>query len=128
MEQGEIKKLSESQITEAAFKYGRKVAMVLEKKDRLLTNEFLLDSLSHVFQVEVISMQSESQNLRSIENQVLEAYLSGGSSSDNVQKMGPDTILYTKPILREHPDGSTQFLKAIGIRMTRKQVVLSIED
>ena len=65
--------------------------------------------------------------MRGVERLVMEAYAEGSGSSDNIQKMGLDSLLYTKPILREHPDGSTEFLKAIGIRMTRKQVVLSIK-
>lgn len=128
MEQGAIKKLSESQITDAAFQYGRKVTAFLEQRDNLLSNAGLLDSVSQAFNVEVISLQSDNQNLRGIEQQILEAYLSGNASTDNIQKIGTDSLLYTKPILRENPDGSTEFLKAIGIRMTRKQVVLSIND
>jgi len=50
-----------------------------------------------------------------------------GQGSDNIQKIGPDSLLYTKPIMREHPDGSTEFMKALGIRMTRKQIVLTIK-
>jgi len=128
MEQGELKKLSEAQVTEAAFAYGRKVASVLDKRDKTLTNIALLDSLSQAFQVEIVSIQSENQNLRGVERQLLEAYMAGGESNDNIQKMGMDSLLYTKPILHERPDGSTEFLKALGIRMTRKQVVLSIKD
>jgi hypothetical protein len=128
MEQGEIKKLTEAQVTEAAFTYGRKVAALLDKRDKTLTNAALLDSLSQAFQIEIVPIQPGNQNLRGVERQLLEAYMTGGESNDNIQKMGPDSLLYTKPILREHPDGSTEFLKALGIRMTRKQVVLSIKD
>jgi hypothetical protein len=128
MEQGEIKKLTEAQVTEAAFVYGRKVATILDKRDKTLTNTVLLDSISQAFQIEIVPIQAENKNLRGVERQLLEAYQAGGESNDNIQKMGADTLLYTKPILREHPDGSTEFLKAIGIRMTRKQVVLSIKD
>ena len=128
MEQGQIKKLTESQITEAAFAYGRSVATLVEKKDKLQANSLLIDSIAKANNVEIISLQSDNNQLRGVEKQLLEAYLTGGSSSDNIQKEGTDSLIYTKPILREHPDGSTEFLKAIGIRMTRKQVVLSIEE
>lgn len=126
MEQGEIKKVSEAQITETAFTYGRHVASIIDKKDKALTNTALLDSLSHSFQVEIITLHKENLNLRGVERQLLDAYMSGGESNDNIQKMGADSLLYTKPMLRENPDGSTEFLKALGIRMTRKQIVLSI--
>ena len=51
MEQGQIKKVSEAQVTEAAFAYGRKVAGIVNKSDVSLVNRTLLDSLSllHAF-------------------------------------------------------------------------------
>jgi hypothetical protein len=63
-----------------------------------------------------------------VEKQLLEAYASQAHDADNVQKMGPDSLLYTKPLMRERPDGSTEFIKAIGIRMTRKEIILSIKE
>lgn len=128
MEQGQIKKLSEAQVTEAAFAYGRKVAALLDKRDKTLTNTIFLDSVSQAYQIEIISLQPVNQNMRGVERQLLEAYMDGGESNDNIQKMGTDSLLYTKPILHENSDGSTGFLKGLGIRMTRKQVVLSVKD
>lgn len=127
MEQGQIKKVSEAQVTEAAFAHGRKVAGIVNKSDKNLANMTLLDSLSQAYEVEILSLQPDNQNMRSVERQLLEAYMSGGASDDNIQKMGTDSLLYTMPIVRESTDGSTEFLKALGIRMTRKQVVLSIK-
>ena len=127
MENSEIKKVTEAQITEAAFLYGRQVAAAVEKRDKTLSNQSFLDSLGRSFEVEIISIQSNNQTLRNIERQLLEAYASQAQASDNVQKMGADSLLYTKPIMREHPDGSTEFIKALGIRMTKKQIVLSIK-
>lgn len=127
MEQGQIKKVSEAQVTEAAFAYGRKVAGIVYKSDKNLANTTLLDSLSQAYEVEILSLQPDNQNMRSVERQLLEAYMSGGASDDNIQKMGTDSLLYTMPIVRENTHGSTEFLKALGIRMTRKQVVLSIK-
>jgi hypothetical protein len=127
MEQGQIKKVSEAQVTEAAFAFGRNVAGIVNKSDKNLANTTLLDSLSQAYQVEIVSLQPGNQTMRSVERQLLEAYMSGGASDDNIQKMGTDSLLYTMPIVNEKPDGSTEFLKALGIRMTRKQVVLSIK-
>jgi hypothetical protein len=127
MEQGQIKKVSEAQVTEVAFAFGRKVAGIVNKSDKNLTNTTLLDSLSKAYQVEIVSLQPDNQTMRSVERKLLEAYMSGGTSNDNIQKMGTDSLLYTMPIVKEKPDGSTEFLKALGIRMTRKQVVLSIK-
>lgn len=127
MEQGQIKKVSEAQVTEAAFAFGRKVAGIVNKSDKNLANTTLLDSLSQAYQVEIVSLQPDNQTMRSVERKLLEAYMNGGASDDNIQKMGIDSLLYTMPIVNEKPDGSKEFLKALGIRMTRKQVVLSIK-
>lgn len=128
MEQGQIKKLSEAQVTEAAFNYGRKIADILDKNDKTLTNTSLLDSISQAYQVEIVSLQPDNQRMRGVERQLLEAYMNGGSSNDNIQKMGTDSLLYTKPVFLENAEGSAELLKALGIRMTRKQIVLSIKD
>jgi len=37
-------------------------------------------------------------------------------------------MLYTKPILHTRPDGTLEFTKALGIRMSKKYIVLSIKD
>jgi hypothetical protein len=127
MEQGQIKKVSEAQVTEAAFAYGRKIAAIVNESDKNLDNTELLDSLSQAYQIEILSLQPENQRMRHVERQLLEAYMNGGASDDNIQKMGADSLLYTMPIVRENANGATEFLKALAIRMTRKQVVLSIK-
>ena len=127
MELNEIKKATDAEITEAAFQFGRQTALIIQKRDKTLSNQSFLDSLSQALEVEIFALQSGNQNLRSVERQLLEAYASEVQSSDNIQKMGPDSLLYTKPLVREHPDGSTEFTKAIGIRMTKKKIVLKIK-
>lgn len=127
MTNSEIKKVTESDITEAAFAYGRKIASILEKKDKILTNQILIDSIGNAYNVEVIAIQSSNANLRGVERLLLDAYQTNTQGSDNIQKMGIDSLLYTKPITREHPDGSIEFIKALGIRMTKKQIILTIK-
>ncbi|MBL7877408.1 MAG: hypothetical protein JNL53_17215 [Cyclobacteriaceae bacterium] len=127
MAQGEIKKVTDAQIMEAAFSYGRKIATILQTQDRAFTNQLLQDSLSNVFEVEFVSIQESNKSLRRVEKQLLDAYTLQPYDADNVQKMGSDSLLYTKPLMREHPDGSMEFTKAIGIRMTTKQIILSIK-
>ncbi len=128
-EEGQIKRISEADITEAAFSYGRSISVILEKRDKLLSNTALIDSLEKAFDVEIISMKTNDSTLRAIEQKVIEAYVSGGNSSslsDNIQKMGKDSILYTKPLMIEKKDGSVEFTKALGIRMAKRAVILSI--
>lgn len=126
MESSEIKKVTDAQITEAAFQYGRQIAALVEKKDRTLSNQSFLDSVSQVFNVEIISLQPENNSLRVVEKQLLEAYQNDTQAPDNIQKMGTDSLVYTKPFTRERPDGSMELTEALGIRMTKKQIILTI--
>jgi predicted NAD-dependent protein-ADP-ribosyltransferase YbiA (DUF1768 family) len=129
-EESQIKKISDADITEAAFAYGRTITGIIEKRDKSLTNKILIDSLEKAFEVEIISMKTDDSTLRAVEKKVIEAYTSGGNSvtlSDNVQKMGKDSILYTKPLMRELPDGSVEFTRALGLRISKRQIIRSIK-
>ncbi len=131
IEEGQLKRVTESEMTEASFALGRTIAMLIEKKDHYLTNPSFLDSLGKVYRVEITSLQPGDSTSRAVEQQIIEAYIAGTGKvelNDNIQKLGKDSILYTKPILRELVDGSVEFSKALGIRMARKEIVLSIKD
>ncbi len=129
-EESKIKKISEADITEAAFSYGRKISEIIERRDNTLSNQKLIDSLENTFHVEIISLQTNDSTLRTVEKQIIEAYTSGGRGvtlSDNVQKMGKDSILYTKPLMRERPDGSVAFTKALGLRIAKRELIRTIK-
>jgi hypothetical protein len=69
--------------------------------------------------------------LRKVERLVIEAYTSGADPQnlgDNLQRMGNDSLLYTKPLMKERPDGSLEFDKAIALRIPKKQIILSIKE
>jgi hypothetical protein len=126
MEAGAIKKVSDAELTEAAFAFGRSIEKSVKN-----SNQRKIDSLEKVFGVEILYMQPGDSMLRSVEKQIVEAYTSGASTvevGDNIQKMGSDSILYTKPVMVERPDGSLEFTKALGIRMPKKQIIRSIKD
>jgi hypothetical protein len=129
-EESQIKRISEADITEAAFTYGRTICGIIEKRDNKLTNKKLLDSLETAFGVQIIAMQTDDSTLRAVERQVIEAYTSGGSGvtlTDNVQKMGKDSILYTKPLMHELADGTLAFTKALGLRIPKRQIIRTIK-
>lgn len=67
--------------------------------------------------------------LLAIEQQIIEAYTSanGLDLTDNIQKIGNDSLLYTYPVLSTLPDGSVQFKFALGIKMPKKEVILSMQ-
>ena len=131
MEAKSLKKISDVELTEAAIDYGRSLAKIIELKDKSLNNRKFLDSLQKSFGVEILSMNPTDSFLRGVEKQIIEAYTSGTDLSgvgDNLQKMGADSLLYTKPLLLERPDGSLEFNKALAIRIPKKQVILSIKE
>jgi predicted NAD-dependent protein-ADP-ribosyltransferase YbiA (DUF1768 family) len=124
-EQSQIRKISEATITEAAFAYGRTISAIIERRDNALSNKILVDSLENAFGVQIILLQKETSNLCAVERQVLEAYTEskGISLTDNIQKMGKDTLLYTKPITKT---GDNSFAHAIALRMPKRQVIQTI--
>lgn len=129
-EESKIKKISDADITAAAFAYGRKITDIIEHRDKTLSNQKLIDSLESVFHIEIISLKTNDSTLRAVEKQIIEAYISGGNGvtlSDNVQKMGKDSILYTKPLMREQADGSIAFTKALGLRIAKRELIRTIK-
>ena len=131
IEAGQLRRVTDSEITEASFALGRAITELVEKRDRDLTNRNFLDSLQQAFNVEIISMTPGDSTSKAVEQQIIEAYIAGTGQvelNDNIQKLGKDSILYTKPILKDRPDGSVEFTKALGTRMPKKAIVLSIKD
>ncbi len=126
MQDHAIKKVNEAQITEAAFIMGRDISRILEMEKFSVTD---LDSLQQTYHVKVISLKP-GDGMEGVEQQIIDAYIEGSGRAelnDNVQRLGTDSILYTKPIMKELPDGSLQFNYAIGVRMAKKSIVLSIQ-
>jgi toxin YoeB len=123
----QIKKISEADVAEASFAYGRNIANIIAKRDTSVTNIALLDSLEKVYDVQIITMQEGDTNLQEVEKQVLEAYASSDNAAalgDNIQKMGVDSILYTKPIIGSN---NSIFFRALSVRMPKRRIVLSIK-
>lgn len=127
MKEDEIKYVPEGEVLAAAFEYGRGIYSVLEKRD--INNQSVIDSLEQEFNVKITTIQSGDSALLQIERQLIEAFISGaGQDTDDVQKIGADSLLYTKPIVRERPDGSFEFVRALSIHMPVKAVILSIDE
>jgi len=131
MEAGEIRKVTDAELTDAAFALGRKLSGLIEKNDPNLGNKTYLDSLQQALNVHIVLLEPGDSMLAEVESQIIEAYTSGSGVvqlSDNVQNLHNDTLLYTKPVLMDLPDGTTEFTRALGVRMPVKSVILSIED
>ena len=130
MKGDEIKRVTEGELIAAAFEYGRAIATVIEKRDPAMANKTLIDSLESAFEVKISAIQPGDSMLLAIESQLIEAYTSAGQAqvADDIQKLGTDSVLYTKPIMHERPDGTLEFTRALSIHMPTRSVVLSIED
>jgi hypothetical protein len=130
MKADEIKHVTEGELMAAAFDYGRAIDSILEKRDPAMVNKQLVDSLEAQFNVKISAIQPGDSMLLAIESKLIEAYTAGAGQpiADDVQKMGTDSVLYTKPIMHERPDGTMEFMRALSIHMPIRSVVLSIED
>lgn len=123
----DIKRVSDAELHEAALRYGKEVATVTFTVDRNLMQKKKIDSLSDAYHVTIFRMMPNDSALRSIEKQLMEAYLLNANIqdlTDNVQKTGQDSLLFTRPVFRDRPDGSQEFNFAIAIRMPVKTVIL----
>lgn len=131
MKEDQIVRVTEGELTAASFDYGRAIAAIIEKRDPAMANTALIDSLESAFEVKISAIQPGDSLLLAIESQLIEAYTSSAGQvqiADDVQKIDNDSILYTKPIMHERPDGTLEFTRALSIHMPTKSVVLSIED
>lgn len=131
MKSDEIKRVTDGELMAAAFDYGRAISGVIEERDPAMANRVLIDSLEAAFDVKIASIYPGDSLLLSVEEKLIEAYTSGAGQAegvDDVQKISPDSILYTRPIMRDRPDGSVEFVSALSIHMPTRSVVLSIED
>lgn len=125
MKASEIVKISPAEITEAAFAYGRKIAEDVKQLTDLQNPN--IDELEDQYGVTIFALEQRDSLLLTIEQQLIEAYASAKSAdlTDNIQKIGTDTLLYTTPIMSTQSDGSIQFDYALGIKMPLKMVIFS---
>ncbi len=57
MEAKSLKKISDAELTEAAFSYARSLTRKIEEKNKNIDNRKFLDSLEKVFGVQILSMR-----------------------------------------------------------------------
>jgi len=123
-EQQKIKKVTEAELTEEAFTKGRSIITFVER------NQAKRDSVMMASHVVVRWLEPGSANASEMERQVIDAYLNsvmmGGSLSDNVQRLGTDSLLYTKPVVLERPDGTVEVRGTWNVSMSKKELVLSM--
>ncbi|MCB0486910.1 MAG: hypothetical protein KDC99_00440 [Cyclobacteriaceae bacterium] len=130
MEANQIKKISEAEIMDAAFKLGRKISEEVTHAgpENLSEATRRLEAEHHV---KIYPLQQGDSLLLQIEQQLIEAYTSADPNlelTDNVQKIGTDSLLYTVPVMEKVEGEAMQFKYALGVRMPQKEVILSINN
>jgi len=129
MELNTLKKVSDAQLTEAAFDMGRKLAMIVQKFST--DDKKRIDSLQEAYKIRILRLQPGDSLLLALEQQIVEAYTAGSNQvplNDNIQSMGVDSLLYTKPVMKQLPNGEVEFKYALGLHLSKRQVVLSIRE
>jgi hypothetical protein len=125
----DIRRVTDAELQEAALRFGAEVMRDVEKVDKHLLKRQAIDSLAAARGVKIIALTPDRATLQKIEQDLIEAYLAGtatGNTPDNLQGLDTDSLLFTRPVFRLHPDGSQEFSHAIGIRMAKRTVVLSM--
>jgi hypothetical protein len=121
METSQIKRVSEAEITEAAYAKGRELVILLSAKQNS-------DSVAKSNAVKISWLEPGKTDNREIENQLIEAYINNlnGAGTDNVQRVGSDSLLYTLPVIEKQADSSDVVKGVWSIYFSRKQIVLDL--
>lgn len=125
-DQQRIQKISEAEIMDLAFAKGREVLAELSMQESPA-----VDSISQVQGVKIHWLSAGAANALAIEQQLIEAYINsvmeGTTLQDNIQKMGTDSLLYTKAVVIMRPDSSVEVKGTWNIRMSKKQLILGMK-
>lgn len=130
MELNKIVRVTEVEITEAAFAEGRDLMKTVESFG---DDSVRLDSFLKTNKGRVRFIQPGHATATALEQQLVDAYLAdeSGLQQDNVQKVrnddgGFDTLLYTKPFTRKLPDGSERLEGVWNVMLPKRDLVLKI--
>lgn len=123
-EQQAVLKVTDAEITEAAFAKGRAVMETLTKPDEA-------DVVGQGAQVKIHWLEPGGGDALEIEQQLIDAYINsmieGVPLQDNVQNIGDDSVLYTKPVVLTKPDSSIEIKGTWNIWMSKKQLILGMK-
>jgi hypothetical protein len=131
MELHKIKRVTDTEITEAAFAKGRELISVL---DRVQSDPVKLDSVISANDGRIRLIVPGRGNAEALEQQLVDAYIAdeSGAMQDNIQEVRrgqdkSDSILYTKPVVTKMPDGSERLDGVWNIWLSRKQLILAMD-
>lgn len=130
MELHKIKRVTEIEITEAAYTKGRQIMSMLEA---FQSDSSRMDSMIRQYEGRVRFLVPGKDDATDLETQLIDAYLAdeSGALQDNVQKVRgeaeSDSILYSKPQVIKMPDGSERLEGVWNIWLSRKQLILAMD-
>lgn len=130
MDDSKIVRITEIEITEAAFAAGREIARAL---DSLKADSATIKDYAQKRAADIRFITPGKGTSRLLEQQLIDAYLAdpSGTFQDNVQKVRNDhgdfdTLLYTKPVTRKMADGSDELIGVLNIWLSKKELVKEI--
>lgn len=125
MQNSKIVRVSEVQITEAAFDRGRKL---IRKMEGFKNRKQKMDSVSNAEQTSIRWLNNSRDATHSMERSMIEAYESTpvASLEDNIQKIRnnnqeTDSLLYTQPVIR-----NDSLSGVWSVWLSKKKLILSI--
>jgi hypothetical protein len=131
MELHKIKRVTDTEITEAAYARGRELFGLLEKNK---SDSVTMDSIITASDGRIRWIVPGKGNAIALEQQLVDAYLAdeSGSMQDNVQELRKgqeksDSILYTKPVVTKLNDGSEKLEGIWNIWLSKKELILAMD-
>jgi len=131
MELQKIKRVTETEITEAAYARGRSLIALIEKCQG---DSAKIDSLIDLHHGTIRWIVPGKTNATELERQLVDAYLAAesGSFQDNIQRVRngavqTDSILYSKPVMTTLADGSERLDGVWNIWLSQKQLILAMD-
>jgi hypothetical protein len=131
MELHKIKRVTDAEITEAAYAKGREISSLLQVNQSDSTR---LDSLVKAYQGKIRWIVPGQGNAEILEQQLIDAYLAseGSGVQDNVQELRngsvkSDSILYSKPVVSRLPNGAEKLEGVWNIWLSRKDLILAMD-
>ena len=130
MELNKIVRVTEAEITEAAFSKGREAVKII---DTFGGDSTRIDSILNINKGRIRFIRPGKSNALALEQQLIDAYLAdpSGILQDNVQRLRNkqgdfDSLLYTRPVMKKLPDGSEQLDGVWNIWLPKKELILEI--
>lgn len=130
MELHKIRKVTDLEITEAAYAAGRSTVAPLKE---IYSNKLKTDSVAQASKGRVRWIEPSAGNGSALEQELVEAYINSeaGAAPDNIQKIRrnnieTDSILYTFPVITQR-DGADELQGVWSVWLSKKELILSMK-